>query len=152
VTVANLAPIDRFDQKISWHLDTGMRRTRDAGCAGCATGFFDVGGGLTLATAGERLAAFAMTESSVAYHPDIEGLAGPVRVGLGGSAGARARAGDLVALVRAELLWLPRQLPDRLWSATGSLRWMYADATALGVEARAEAAASEAQLSLYYYY
>jgi hypothetical protein len=152
VTVANLAPIDRFDQKISWHLDTGMRRARDEGCSGCPTGFFDLGGGFTVATAGQGLAAFGMTESTVAYHPDIDGLAGPVRVGLGGSLGARARAGDVVCLVRADLLWMPRQAPDHLWSATGSLRWMYAGAAALGVEARAEAARSEAQLSLYYYY
>ncbi len=153
VRVVNLVPLTRYDRNVSWRLDTGARRIYDRGCPSCLTGFFDIGGGVTLGALSDRLTTFAMTETSVAFHPDLDGVVGPMRLGVGGSLGLRARlTQNLVWLSSGRMLWLPRQDQTQLWSAAGTLRWQYVSGYALSAEVRAEAAGTEAQLSLLYYY
>lgn len=107
--VASIAPMDRFDQPLSWKMKAGAETLRDGGCAGCLAASFETGAGATLAFLDERLALFALADTSLQAAPHLQGLRGsPVRLGVGPSGGLRARLGDrLVVLGTASWHYLP---------------------------------------------
>ncbi len=131
--ITHLNPVDRFNRRMTWKLDMGARRIRDAACEGCLAASFVAGGGATYAWLDQRVAAFATVDGQVSWSPDLDGVRGaPVRVGVGPQAGLRLRWHPrLVSLLSAHIAWLPEQPVTTEWAANAQLRWAVGRSIAL---------------------
>lgn len=122
----------RFDRKLSWKVQVGLARILDEGCRSCTAATVDAGSGAAVATAGGLLGWF-LIGGRAQWSPDLDGLGTTGnRLGVGPSAGARARLGSrLTALITGDLMWLPAQDPVATWAVDGTLRWHVAGPFAL---------------------
>ena len=88
VHVRSLAPVDRFEQKMSFEMRFGAERLRDLGCRDCLVGSLMAGGGV--AVGGARAAASLMMTTQLASGPLLDGLWGqPIRLGVTPQLGMR---------------------------------------------------------------
>ena len=144
--LVSLSPWDRFDRKMSWKAEAGMRHLDDAGCPDCYVGWLAGGTGLSLGTEGERVIAFAMVDAQIASGPDLDGIEGiALRAGVGPSLGLRlALTDNLVSLTTGELIWLPTQAPSELWRARSVLRLGLGRRFALDLEGIADGSFDDA--------
>jgi hypothetical protein len=155
VRITSLSPRARFSHKMSWHVDIGVTRLEDAGCAGyCYAARAAFGTGLTFASSGGRVALFSLLDGRLLSGPALDGLAGlPVRAGLGPTGGLRVRlAPRMVSLTTAEWIWLPLQEPFATWEARSVLRLGLMKSFALDLEALIDARAATARLAALLYF
>ncbi|MBI5534504.1 MAG: DUF4105 domain-containing protein [Deltaproteobacteria bacterium] len=155
VSVVSLAPQDRFDRRMTWHVRAGGTRIRDAGCNDCFMGLGQVGGGVAFGSDNEAFTFFTTIDTQLLSGPKLEGgLAGiPLRLGFGPWSGMRIRwSQKLVTLTTGRALWLPFQDPKVVWQGEGIVRWSLGEHAAIGVEGRAFPKAQEAQLASYLYF
>jgi len=133
VRVAALKPISSLGFGMSWHLDAGLVRVFDDGCAGCLVSHLEMGGGLSASAWDRRIMLYAMTNAEVGYAPTVEGIRGsPVRGGVGVVGGVRLRFADrLLALAEGRWHWLPEQPSFATWAGRVTMRWMLKDDAAL---------------------
>ncbi|MBZ0271434.1 DUF4105 domain-containing protein [bacterium] len=148
VRIVSLTPVDRFDHRMSWDFRAGVTTPRDEYCTGCTGAVAQIGGGATLATAGERVAFFALGEVRVFGSSEIAGYDDwPVIAGGGPAAGLRIAFSDrVVDLVRGQWLFFPGQGAGQSYDATHTLRWAVAQNLALDFDARVRPRAIEGRL------
>jgi len=140
VGVRSLADFGRFDRRLSWQLSAGATTLRDGGCSGCLAGQGEAGLGLATSLGpGSFLTVFALADAAVQGTPRLSGIGGgPVRIGLGPAAGARALLpGRLVVLATGSWWWLPGASPGDVWTWTVEARLGLGKA-ALGASFRAD--------------
>ena len=132
VHVISLTPQNAFDRHVSWEFRLGSDRIDDAGC-NCYVFHGQFGGGVTFATAEQRVAVFFLANTHVWSGMHLDGLFGaPIRIGIGPEGGLRVRiTPDFIALAIGEWDWLPDQTGFAAWNATGTLRWAFTHAFAL---------------------
>jgi hypothetical protein len=131
--VASVAPMDRFDQPLSWKMRAGAMTLRDAGCNGCLAGAFETGGGASIAFFDERLAFMATGDASVVATPHLQDR--PVRLGVGPTGAMRARLGERIVFVgSAGWQYLPATTPRTLFKLEASLRIALPGGLALSAE------------------
>ncbi|MDD9945551.1 MAG: DUF4105 domain-containing protein [Myxococcales bacterium] len=154
VRIVSLTSIDRFDQSISWKVETGVRTFERMGCDRCLAGYGRGGGGLARAFMGRALVLFATLDLSLQAGPDLTGVAdSPLRAGAGPFLGARLRLDpNLVVLLVGEWLWYPKQPDESQWGAEATLRWSFARDLAVSVEAAARPFGLDAELMLLSYF
>ena len=158
VRVISLTPQDRFDRKLSFHIDAGMLRLEDPGCttkAGdCYAGRLSLGSGVTLASERARLITFAFLDLRILSGPGLEGIEGiHLRAGAGPSVGVRLRLADrLVSLTTGELIWLPDQRPKATWEARTILRLGLGKSFALSLEGTVDQYRGQGQLTSLLYF
>ena len=152
--VASVAPMDRFDQPLSWKMRFGATTLRDAGCDGCLAGAFETGGGASVAFFDERLALLATGDASLVATPHLQGPNGwPARLAVGPSGAARVRLGDrLVLLGSAQWQYLPAAAPRTLFRLGLSARLSLPGGLALSAEVSRIPAATEASLGAFFYF
>jgi hypothetical protein len=123
----------QFDRKLSWKVQVGVARILDEGCASCPAATVNAGSGAAFATGGGGLLGWLLVDGRAQWSPDLDGLGRTGnRLGVGPSAGARARLGSrLTALVTGDVMWLPAQDPVATWAVDGTLRWHVAGPIAL---------------------
>jgi hypothetical protein len=152
IRVKSFSPLTRFDRPLSWLIDTGLKRTYDAGCDDCLTGFARIGGGFTLAPFGRFMTLHALADAELDV-PFEAGLFELVRAGVGPLGLIKLRfSDDLAAIFGASWRYLPAQEPDRTWLLDAKLRYSYLRHFAFGVEARAYPATVWAQAVSYMYF
>jgi hypothetical protein len=127
VRVVSLTPWDRFDLRTSWHFEVGASRVDDRGCPrhdGCVGGHVAFGAGPSFGSDGGGVLFYLMGDAVVDAAPHLSGIAdGPLRAGVGPSAGLRLRFGaDVALLVSGGWWWLPAQEPFAAWRADATLR------------------------------
>ena len=134
--VRSLTPISRFEKSMSWMVDLGMRRTYDAGCRDCATGFGQVGGGFAVSPFGKWLTMYAL--ANVALDAPVHtGLLSAIRAGIGPWGGLRVRFAENVTLLAlGSYTYLPAQTQRQIYGLDGALRIGYLRNFALGLEGR----------------
>ena len=134
VRVRSFTPLSRFENALSWMVDTGADRSYDSGCNGCLSVFGQLGGGFTLQPFGSFLTLFALANAKV-QAPVDSGLLDVVRVGFGPWGGLRLRfAENVTFLSTGSWSYLPGQHPYQTWNVEGTLRVGYYKNFALGVE------------------
>lgn len=152
VRVRSLSPLTRYDQKLSWMVDTGAKRVEDEGCDGCVGGYFAIAGGFAVEPFGRAVSLFALGKLEL-NAPIEPGFFGFLRVGVGPYGGVRLHFSDDVrALFTGSYSYLPGQHPTGIFEARGLLRAQYSRDFALGVEGRIMNRAQSAQLVSYIYY
>lgn len=132
VHVISLTPQNAFDRHVSWEFRLGSQRIDDAGC-NCYAFHAQFGGGVTFASAEQRVAVFFLANTHVWAGMHLDGLFGaPIRIGIGPEGGLRVRiTPELIALAIGEWDWLPDQTGFAAWNARGTLRWAFTHAFAL---------------------
>lgn len=134
IRVRSFTPLSRFENTLSWMVDTGADRSYDSGCNGCLSLFGQLGGGFTLQPFGSVLTLFALANAKV-QAPVDSGLLDTVRVGVGPWGGLRLRFGEQVTfLSTGGWSYLPGQHPFQTWNVDATLRASYSRNFALGVE------------------
>jgi hypothetical protein len=145
-----------FGFEPSWRIRAHGTRLRDDGCPrdDCFAHGLDGSLGLALATADERIAAFAMADAYVLFSGDIDGIGGSfVRAGVGPYAGLRIDTLDsLLAVFSGNWAYLPGQSAKSTYELRGALRMTLARDVALGLEGLLQPAALEGQLVSYLYF
>ena len=152
--VASVAPMDRFDQPISWKMRAGALTLRDAGCNGCLAGAFETGGGASVAFFDEKLSLLATADATLVSTPHLQGPNGwPARLGIGPSGAVRLRLGDhLVMLGSAQWQYLPGATARSLFRLGGSARIALPGSLALSVEFSRIPTATEASVGTFVYF
>jgi len=152
VRIHSLTPLDRFESSLSWKVDVGATRLRDAGCDDCAAGFATVGGGLAVPFFTRKLLFFALGEARVAA-PVQSGLFDVVRAGLGPAGGVRLELTDgLRVLGTGFWNYLPKQEPNQTWQIDGAVRAEYSSGFALGIEGTRQPSSWSARGVSYVYF
>ncbi|MCA1827830.1 MAG: DUF4105 domain-containing protein [Myxococcales bacterium] len=152
--VASVAPMDRFDQPLTWKMRAGALTLRDAGCNGCLAGAFETGGGASIAFFDDKLALLATGDATIVATPHLQGPSGwPARLGIGPSGAVRARLGDrLVMLGSAQWQYLPGAQPRSLFKLDASLRVALHGDLALSAELCRIPFATELTLGVFKYF
>jgi len=152
--VASVAPMDRFDQPISWKMRAGAMTLRDAGCNGCLAGAFETGGGASVAFFDEKLAFLATGDATLVSTPHLQGPNGwPARLGIGPSGAVRLRLGDrLVMLGSALWQYLPGAEPRSLFRLAASARVVLPGGFALSAEFARIPTATEVSVGTFVYF
>jgi hypothetical protein len=157
--IFSLSPWTRFERKLSWALDTGAARVRDAGCPDCLAALASMAAGATITLAGDdahpdTLTLFALAEAGVEYAGRMSGAGtSDWRPGVGPRAGMRWRISRrLVWTAGGTWKWLPAASPDLTWVAETSARLALASDVAFGFDVRAQPLATEGVLSAFFYY
>jgi hypothetical protein len=152
IRVKSLSPFTRFDHPVSWLLDFGSKRTRDAGCVDCLTVFGQFGAGVTLEPFGPALKLFALATAELDA-PARAGYFDTLRFGVGPFGGLRLRFADrLNALFTGSWQYLPGQKPNRIFTLEGKLRAEYTHDFAFGVEGRLQDRGGHVQGVSYIYF
>lgn len=134
VRVRSFSPLSRFENTLSWMVDTGADRSFDSGCNGCLSLFGQLGGGFTVQPFGSFLTFFALANVKV-QAPVDSGLLDAVRLGVGPWGGLRLRFAEQVTfLTTGGWSYLPGQEPFQTWNVDGTLRVGYSKNFAIGVE------------------
>jgi hypothetical protein len=134
IRVRSFTPLSRFEDALSWMIDTGADRSFDSGCNGCLSLFGQIGAGLTLQPFGSFLTMFALANAKI-QAPVDSGLLDTIRVGVGPWGGLRLRFAEQVTLLgTGGWSYLPGQEPFQTWNVDGTLRVGYSKNFALGVE------------------
>jgi hypothetical protein len=140
----------------SWRARGYGLRLRDPGCKNqdCFAHGIDGSLGVSAATRGEVLTAFAMADAYVLFSGQLDGIGGSfVRAGVGPFAGVRLDADDaVVLLVTSSFAFLPGQATGTTYDVRGALRARLTNDVALGTEALLQPSAFEAQLLSYLYF
>ncbi len=155
IRLLSLSPWDEFSKKLSWSVNVGASRIRDAGCGSCLAGQLDVGGGVTVSAFNHGAMLYLLGNAQIdGLSPIHDGLGHlPLRVGLGPSSGLRLRfTDDLIAVARAEWLYLPLQEPKYTWLGQAAIRWQYVKNFALSVEGGYQPGAKSVQALSYIYF
>ena len=152
--LTSVAPMDRFDQPLTFKLRGGLQTLRDQGCNGCLAGAFEIGGGASVAFFDERLAFMATGDASLVATPHLLGPWGwPVRLGLGPSGAVRARLADrVVFLGTAGWQYLPGATPTSLFRLSGGLRFALFRSFALSAEISRIPTATEVAAGTFVYF
>ena len=152
VRVRSLTPLTRFDKKLSWMVDTGVKRALDEGCDGCVGAYAMVAGGFALEPFGRALTLFAL--GKLELHAPLEsGFFDIFRVGVGPYGGLRLHFSDDVrAVLTGAWQYLPEQRPWHVFEARGAIRAQYTRDFALGAEGRLAGRSASAQLMSYIYF
>jgi hypothetical protein len=149
----SLNPITPGEPRLSFRVRAFGERLHDRDCVDCFAHGADGAIGLTLATPGRTVAAFAMADAYVAFLPHLVGLASTfVRAGLGPYGGVRVRVGDTVALLTGTVSYLPGEKLSATYDARGSVRYTLGRDVAVGVELDAQPLSIEGQLASYVYF
>jgi hypothetical protein len=152
VRVKSLTPLSRFNRSMSWMVDTGLKRTEDAGCDGCVGAFGLVGGGLAIEPFGRAFTAFALARIELSA-PIDSGFGEILRVGVGPWGGFRLQfCDDVRALFTGAWTYLPAQEPWHVVELRGALRAQYTRDFAFGLEGRYMDRAASAQAVSYIYF
>lgn len=141
VRVLSLTPWDQYRTPLSFGLNVGAQRIRDAGCEGCLAGTLELAGGASVSAFGIGALGFLLGEIQImGLGPIAGGLFDlPLRLGIGPTGGFRLRfTDDLLLVARGRLKYLPGQEPTWSWEARGSLRWQCLHGVALGAEILAQ--------------
>ncbi len=151
VRIVSLAPLGRFDQRTSWHVELGARAVRDAGCSSCVAFVAAGGAGLAGAGLGGALHAALFADGSVEAAPRLQGIGGSGwRLGLGPAALVRLRAGSRAALLASgDWRWLPGTPTGETWSISGAGRVHLGRQASLALEYRRRPAEQSLGLVLY---
>jgi hypothetical protein len=140
----------------SWRARGYGLRLRDAGCRNqdCFAHGVDGSLGISVATPGELLTAFAMADAYVLFSGQFDGIGGSfVRAGAGPFGGVRVDAEDAaVLLITSSFSFLPGQSTRTTHEVRGALRARITQDVALGAEALLQPSAFEAQLLSYLYF
>lgn len=154
VRVANLAPVTRFNQRLSWRMDAGMRRVYDQGCDDCLAGHAELGGGLTFGLGRDRLLFYLMSDVVLGWGPDVDGVRQTgFRGGIGPGAGLRIRwMPDLISLATGAWHWLPDQPSLAEWQARFTTRWSFTQNMAINLEGGINNRETEARSSWMIYF
>jgi len=130
--VISLTPQNAFDRHVSWEFRLGSERIDDAGC-NCYAFHAQFGGGVTFASADQRVAVFFLANTHVWAGMHLDGLFdAPIRIGIGPEGGLRVRiTPEFIALALGEWDWLPDQIGFAAWNARATLRWAFTHAFAL---------------------
>jgi hypothetical protein len=97
----------------------------------------EAGGGIAGGVLDDGVLAFVNANTALYGLGPIDGGLGglPLRLGVGPKAGLRLRpVPELVAVLRADVLYLPAQSPTFTWSGSATLRWMYRQNFAVSLE------------------
>jgi Domain of unknown function (DUF4105) len=154
VRITSLSPQTPFEHRISWKVQAGAVHLDDSGCHICTAFRMSGGGGAALATSGGGLLGWVMSDVQVVSARGLRGIDdAPIRLGVGPSAGLRARlSSNATFLVTGEWIWLPLQPTLASYQVSGGLRWRFSEALALSATGAYENAGLEGQLGLYIYY
>ncbi len=137
VHVRSLAPIDRFEHKMSFDMRLGAERVRDLTCRDCVVGGLHVAGGT--AFGGPRASAALLVGTEVIAGPKLNGMwEQPMRVGVGPMLNLRAEPvrGWILAVEGGPSYYPFLQAPWG-WGARGSSKAKLSQHVAVGVEALA---------------
>ena len=137
ISITSLVPMDEFDHSLSWHARLGTGRIHDDGCDDCFAAVAEAGGGIAGGAWGDGVLAFINANTALHGLGPIDGGLGglPLRLGVGPKAGLRLRPlPELVAVLRADFLYLPAQQPNYSWMGSATVRWMYSQDFALSLE------------------
>ena len=152
VSVTSITPFDRFEHAMSWTVNAGGRRIRDAGCNGCFAGTTEVGGGFAVPFFSKDLLFYAFADTQL-FVPVHSALLSFLRVGVGPMGGVRLKVSeDLHLLTKANWLYLPGQTPRQTWQVDAAARWQYTKDFALGVEGTRQPGAWAARGMSYIYF
>lgn len=156
VRVLSLSPRDRFEKDLSWKVAAGATSIRENGCRDpCTAAHLGAGGGLAWGWRGDAVLLWATLDVDLLASPRLDGGlgGGPVRAGVGPSAGLRLRPHPtLVGLVTGKWSLLQGQDPGQTWQADGGLRWRWLPNLAAGVQASAHPRGASVGLNLYRYF
>jgi hypothetical protein len=154
VRIVSLSPQTAFEHKVSWKVQAGAVHVDDSGCHLCTAARLSGGGGAALATSGGGLLGWVMTDVQVVSARGLRGVGdSPIRLGVGPSAGLRARLSrDASLLFAGEWIWLPLQPTLASYQVTGGLRWRFTPALALSITGAYQNAGLDGQLGMFVYY
>ena len=151
-SVTNITPLDRFEHTLSWTVNAGGRRLRDAGRDGCFAGTLELGAGLAAPLFTKNLLFYALADAQL-FLPVKSGLLSFFRGGVGPSGGVRVTVTeDLHLLATGHWLYLPGQTPRQTWQLDAALRWQYSRDFAIGAEATRQPEAWAASGTSYLYF
>jgi hypothetical protein len=154
VRIVSLSPQTAFEHKVSWKVQAGAVHIDDSGCHLCTAARLSGGGGAAVGTSGGGLLAWAMTDVQLVSARGLRGVGdAPIRLGIGPSAGLRARLSrDASLMVAGEWIWLPLQPTLAAYQVTGGLRWRFSQALALSITGAFQNAGVDGQLGMFVYY
>jgi len=154
VRIASLAPLDPFEHRTSWKVQLGAVYLDDSGCHVCTAFRMSGGAGAALATAGGGLLGWVMTDVQAVSAVGLRGIDdAPIRLGVGPSAGLRARlTSNATLMLTGEWIWLPLQPTLASYQVTGGVRWRFSHALALSATGGLYNAGPSGQLGVYVYY
>ena len=154
VRITSLSPLSPFEHRTSWKVQLGAVYLDDSGCHVCTAARMSGGAGAALATSGGGLLGWVMSDVQVVSARGLRGVDdAPVRLGLGPSAGLRARlSSDAALMLTGEWIWLPLQPTLASYQVTGGLRWRFSQTLALSATGGLYNAGLQGQLGMYVYY
>lgn len=135
IRISSLSPLAPLRREKSWRVEVGARTLRDADCGRCLSGFFEIGGGASVAPWNDGGPTFlALGELQTEYAPSLAGSS--LRLGVGPSlalvqSGTRLSAIAKVGYQRRLFAWSPQAL-----SGSADLRWNGSERVAIGLGLR----------------